>query len=566
MTMEYRTAALAATDTDGRTVELLVAPYGTAAKLGVNRSERFRPGAFGTPDPDGVVLKLETGRNHEGPVIGRAVAFRDTDAGLVGTFRVSQTRDGDDALTLAGDGALGASVGMILEDVANLGGGLAEVRRADLREVTLTGTPAYRDAHVMAIRSQEDHAMDQTDTQATPVAETQPAIDVDAAITEAVTRAVDAVRGAAVEAATRDLPHIEARHRGHAYSSFGELVGDTIRHARSLDPDASDRLTAAIDAGIVDRRGVEVQVRAFATPANSTSDAVGVTPDAYVPDVLELLREGRPIANLFGSRPLPQQGNSVELPRITQGGVVGYQATQGGDVASQNVETDLPTFPKATMAGGQGVSLQAQEWSNPSYMDEVIRDHIAAYGEFLDLETIVGDGATPTASYTGILDGATDVPAGGTGILTDVIAVMGQAWTAVYQGSKRAPIAWGMNSVTWGNFLGAVDADSRPLISVDAPSNPVGLSDLSQVTGFLRGVPVIVDDNIPSNLGVGTDESPIILGSWRDALLFENQAAPVRIALTYPDVLVTDVSVYGFSALAIRRPAAFAVISGYITG
>ena len=54
----------------------------------------------------------------------------------------------------------------------------------------------------------------------------------------------------------------------------------------------------------------------------------------------------------------------------------------------------------------------------------------------------------------------------------------------------------------------------------------------------------------------------MILGSFRDALLYEDQGTPAQIALTYPDVLVTDVTVYGFSSLAIRRPAAFAVLSG----
>ena len=54
----------------------------------------------------------------------------------------------------------------------------------------------------------------------------------------------------------------------------------------------------------------------------------------------------------------------------------------------------------------------------------------------------------------------------------------------------------------------------------------------------------------------------IILGSFRDALLFEDAAQPAQISLTFPSTLVTDVTVYGFSALAIRRPAAFAVLSG----
>ena len=92
--------------------------------------------------------------------------------------------------------------------------------------------------------------------------------------------------------------------------------------------------------------------------------------------------------------------------------------------------------------------------------------------------------------------------------------------------------------------------------------NPVGFGNLGFV-GTFRGLGVIVDQNIPLTAGTGGD-TPLILGSFRDALLFEDQAAPAQIALTYPDVLQTDVSVFGFSALAIRRPASFAAISGIL--
>ena len=74
------------------------------------------------------------------------------------------------------------------------------------------------------------------------------------------------------------------------------------------------------------------------------------------------------------------------------------------------------------------------------------------------------------------------------------------------------------------------------------------------MSGTLRGIPVVVDDNIPAG--------NVILGSFRDAYLWSDPINPAQVSLTFPSTLVTDVTVYGFNALAIRRPGAFAVLSG----
>lgn len=109
-----------------------------------------------------------------------------------------------------------------------------------------------------------------------------------------------------------------------------------------------------------------------------------------------------------------------------------------------------------------------------------------------------------------------------------------------------------MNSDLWGAFLNAVDTDGRPIVTDEAPQNPAGLGSAAAVAGMLRGVPVVVDESVPAGLA--------IFGSYRDAVLMESGSA--EVSLTFPNVLATDVTVYGFAALAIRRPAAFAVLSG----
>lgn len=553
MKLEYRAVTLAEASADGRTMDILIAPSNEVADLGFF-TERYADGAL--EPSDRVSLKLETGPGHQGPVIGRAVTFQDTAAGLVGTFRVSDTQAGNDALTLATDGALGASAGFLESARSIDADGVETVEAASLREVTLTGTPAYTSAGPLDIRSQtKGQIVDPVTEAAEVVTENTDAKDAATPdVADAVNRAIDAYRKGVADI---DTPtELEAEHRGHQYRDVGALLSDVILHTRGKSAEATERLTRSIDLGIVEPDGsaINLETRAFLLPGNSVGSAVA--PDQYIPELLELLREGRPTADLFISRGLPELGNNVDLPATSVGNTVDYQDGQNTAVESTTQEQIVTTFPKATIAGGQGMSIQAIQWSSPAYLEAVVEDLTRAYSEFLDGRTINGDPSVDTPAsdtgYTGILDGATDVPVTGGAIAA--VALVGSAWAAVYAGSRRSPIAAIMNSEQWGDFLDAVDTDGRPIVSTEAPSNPVGFGNAASIAGTLRSVPVVLDDNLA--------DGNVIFGSFRDALLFEDSGRPAQIGITYPDVLTTDVTVFGFSALAIRRPAAFAVLSG----
>lgn len=358
-------------------------------------------------------------------------------------------------------------------------------------------------------------------------------------------------------------------HRGHQYASVGDMLVDVIAHRRRTNghEQATERLTTRFDAGTVDASGSLVQFAFPAPPGNSAGN--GVAYDPFISELAKLLRDGRPTANLFQGRGLPTEGNRVFMPATTVGNIVGYQDVQGDQLANQIQTQILTDAPKATIGGGQPVSVQAQLWTNPSYMASVAEDLVEAYSEFVNDKVINGDRATDTpgsnTGFNGILnplfgvgsspaggEGATDIPVAGAP--EDVIPLLGTAWAAVWAGSRRTPTAAIMSAAMWGAFINLVDTDGRPLITVSAPSNPAGAGDAASAAGSLRGLPVVVDDAV--------GDSNIIVSSFRDALLYENSPSPAQLQLTYPDVLVTDISVFGFSSLFVRRPKAFAVLSG----
>jgi HK97 family phage prohead protease len=140
---------------DGRTIAGIAMPYNSPTKVG-GYVERFLPGAFADADP--AQVPLTTVHDRESLPIGRAVRLTDTQAGLEAELRVSETRLGDEALTLIRDGAAtGLSVGFIpVEDHWDQTRTIVERVKAKLVEISLVAFPAYADARVMAVRSNAD--------------------------------------------------------------------------------------------------------------------------------------------------------------------------------------------------------------------------------------------------------------------------------------------------------------------------------------------------------------------------------------------------------------------------
>jgi uncharacterized protein len=155
MSIEVRTSPIALElREDGRTLSGTVMPYNVEARIG-SFTETFRPGAFADADPTQIPLLAV--HDHESLPIGRATSLTDGPVGLDAELRVSQTRLGDEVLELVRDGAAtGLSVGFTpIEDAWNATRSRVERIKAKLVEISITAFPAYQDARILAVRSDE---------------------------------------------------------------------------------------------------------------------------------------------------------------------------------------------------------------------------------------------------------------------------------------------------------------------------------------------------------------------------------------------------------------------------
>jgi HK97 family phage prohead protease len=148
---------------DGRTVHGIAVPYGQVQRIDDHLTEEFVRGAF--DHQMAAIHRVGFYYPHSrdgGALLGRQTVGRDDAAGLYGEWRVSKTRDGDDALELINDGALSQlSIGFR----AAAGGsrsvhGVTQRTKAHLFEVAIVPEGAYGDgAAITGVRSADSNGM-----------------------------------------------------------------------------------------------------------------------------------------------------------------------------------------------------------------------------------------------------------------------------------------------------------------------------------------------------------------------------------------------------------------------
>lgn len=134
--------------TESRTITGLVAPYGKPGATSAGLVT-ILPGAIRLPEPLSRVklLGYHTGMGTPPEPVGVAISADDRADGLYMTFKIAETRAGDEALTLAASGVKdGFSVELIRTDVHR-----DEVRGGDLTAVAHVPHPAYDDARVTSV-------------------------------------------------------------------------------------------------------------------------------------------------------------------------------------------------------------------------------------------------------------------------------------------------------------------------------------------------------------------------------------------------------------------------------
>jgi HK97 family phage prohead protease len=419
VTVTFASADFAASS-QRRTIGGTILPFNV--QTGDHRNLKFAAGSVEWNRSAVSHIKLD--REHDkAQLLGAATELRSDDAGITGMFKIARTAGGDEALTLAEDGALDGLSAVVeildaLPDPASEGGLL--VTSARLRRVTLTADPAFTDARVTTVAASavtterttvmpcticgQVHAADAP----CPIPATVTGLTAAlTSATEAFTAAVQALgavpaeqrtiinptrlgEGVRVEPLTYSLTGVghsfvrdawDARH-----ASYGSQVAeDAMARLRKYGEQTADfaARSAARTVALAD--------------AGNTTDQAQIIPPGYRPDLyVGQVPQGRPLYDSMGTRITLVNATSFKVPVwVSSAGLSGPNVEGTGPSTGTITDHTYRTVSPTAQSGEFVVTRELMDSSNPAIDVIALNAMREEYGQ--DTEAVI---ATAVAAAT----------------------------------------------------------------------------------------------------------------------------------------------------------------------
>lgn len=359
-----------------------------------------------------------------------------------------------------------------------------------------------------------------------------------------------------------DTVTTKVKNEPDLYSLHGEhsFITDAYRAQIKHDRSAIERIERhqAFELGRMETR-------------DTTTSAFGalVVPQYLTNLFAANLHAGRPFLNAVTSLPLPDEGETINVPRGTTKTSAAAQAAQNNALSETDFDETTLAVSVRTYGGQQDVSRQSLDRGRG--IDGIIfADLAGAYSASVDSDALSADGTSGT--HLGILN----VSGINAVTYTDATPTVAEAYPKIADALQRItanrfmnPDLIVMHPRRWAWFMSAVDGQNRPLVvpRANVPENAMGVGMISApgFVGQIAGVDVLVDANVPTNLGAGTNEDRIIVTRRSDVIFMEEANAPRRFEFeqTAGGNLTVKLGLFGYSAFtAGRYPVATSVISG----
>jgi hypothetical protein len=275
-----------------------------------------------------------------------------------------------------------------------------------------------------------------------------------------------------------------------------------------------------------------------------------------------------PTVQICNRHPLPADGMSVNISRITTGTGVAAQSSEADAVNEVDIDDTLLTVNVRTYAGQQDVSRQALERSTG--VDAILtQDLVNTYWMKLDDAILNGAGTNgthlgirSTSSIAAVAYAATTPAA--SALYPKLAQLISTIQSGVFMGVSHfimAPRRWWWISSQVGTSFPFLNV---PQVNQTVQAGNIGGTDYIGSGPNILGVPVVLDGNLPLTAGASTNEDVILGVTARELHLWEDTGAPMFIRAEQPGAGTLQVKfvVYGYSAFtAGRYPGAHGTIS-----
>lgn len=327
------------------------------------------------------------------------------------------------------------------------------------------------------------------------------------------------------------------------------FLSDVVSEMRG-DRRAQARLSRHVDEERVERG--EVVSRAVTTTGAPGTIVPQYLIDLYAPKG----RPGRKFADQCRHHDLPETGMTVYIPRQTAVTTAGEQVAELDPVAESDYDDELISVQIRTNSGSQTISRQASE-RGLGTEDIVFQDLLKSYDTALDARLLNAPvwgllAVSNTVTYT-------DLNPTGAELYRKILGSAANI-EDVLQDLDEDDVFTLMRGRRWAWLNGEV-TDQRPFVQgsgvpIDTFAVSAGVGYPAGVRGYLpNGGRVVTDNNVPANLGAGTNEDAVLVVAQHEAHLWEDPSAPMFIRAEQPKArnLGIDLVLYGYFAACFNR-------------
>jgi HK97 family phage prohead protease len=520
-----------AADTERRIVSGLIAPYGEIGHTSAGPVV-FERGSIAIADP--TKIKLLSQHQQDKPV-GRMISSSDSTEGVYGSFKLSSSTRGQDALVLAQENLVsGLSVGVDVTASKPMGDYLL-ITAAVLKEVSLVESAAFSSAgveEIMAARAAIEAATS-TKEKTTTISTTIVEIETETESEEAVTTAPENTP----EETPVDTP-VEAEKVEAARKIIRPSVLDSQRVRTPITSMATyteHKIKAALGND---------DSKLYVTAADDFSTNPAFNPTQYLQEFVTNTRFGTPAIDACSQGVLPSQGMSIQVPALvtSAGGGTGVAPTvtveaENGAVSNTDMQTAYLTGTVQKYSGMGTISIELLERSDPNFYSELTQQLQNSYLTTIDTAVLnalltASTGSTPTTADS---DG--------------VIAFTSQAAAAVYKNTGYFAQNYVGNAAQWQLLMGAVDTTKRPIYNAIQPMNAAGQVGPQSIRGNVLGLDLYVDKNFTET--TVDDSSALILAPEAFTVYRSPQA---YMSVNVVSNLQVQVAIYGFMATIAKMP------------
>jgi HK97 family phage prohead protease len=475
--------AAAAEGLPSRSISGVAVTYDETATVNDGTKVRFLQGSLPVTGRDPKLFM----QHDSNQIVGKVVERVDTPQGMMFTAKISATRLGDEALTLANDGVIDAvSVGVTPTKFSYDEEGVMIVEAATWQELSLVSEGAFSGAVIteVAASAPDEVAEGIPETELTSAIQSEQDTTKDNDMTDKnETAVVEAAQATTEKLWAQPARKFNLPTPGEYFAAM-HIGGTTFENVARATNEFVKSNQSALQAAAGDI---------------ATTDTPGLLPIPVLGPVFQDLNFIRPVVNAIGARAMPNNGASKTFvrPTITTHTSVAAQSSEFAAASATTMVIASNSVTKTTLAGQVTLSIQDVDFTDPASLNIILNDLVGQY--MLASDNVAADAITAGATASGSTWTVSS---------TDPSSLFNALYTAAYNiltATNFLPDHCFVDPNVWLYLGKQLDADKRPVFPYVGAAglqgmNAAGTSNITQMSTFNPfGLTLVADKNFASS-------------------------------------------------------------------